>query len=117
MHWNEELDRLCIRDAPVGTPQWLFELEYLEQYPTCLDVGRFRCMQTDGHAFPVQDCLGRQYDMAFARWAKRWDPWGGRGALRCHCAGKEMDSPLVCFREEVDYKRRLVQLLPWMREH
>lgn len=73
-------------------------------------------MRTDGNEFQAQDRLRERRDTGVTEWARHWNHWGASGALRCHCAGKESDSPFVRFREEVDNVRRLVHLLAWIRD-
>lgn len=71
-------------------------------------------MQTDRNELQVQGRLSERCDTVVAGWAKRWNHYGRRSALSCHCVGEETDLPFIKYREEVDYERWLVNLLPWM---
>lgn len=81
--------------------------EYLERYPTCFDVGGFRRRRTDGNELQVGGHLGKHRDPAVAGWAKRWNLWGGHGALNNRLVGKETYLPFVhC--AEVAYESQVV---------
>lgn len=59
-------------------------------------------MGTDVIELQMRDSLGEHHETTVPGWAKRWNRWSTRGALRCHFMGKDTDSPLEGCREEVD---------------
>lgn len=80
-HPNEEFDQRRHRDAPVVTPSPFSVFEFLEQYPTCFDVGRSSCMPTGGSELRVRTRPGERRVMAVAEWVKLWNHWDTKGAL------------------------------------
>lgn len=73
-------------------------------------------MWTDESVLQVQDLFGEHCDTAVAAWARWWNHWGDCRDLSCGCVVKEMHSPFVRCREELDDRRRLVELLTCMHD-
>lgn len=73
---NGEFDQSCHCDAPVVTPLHFSVFKYLEGYLTCVDVGLFCTMWTDGNESPMQDRLGERCEKAVSGCAKRRNHWG-----------------------------------------
>lgn len=71
-------------------------------------------MGTESYKFQVWERLGEHCGMAVAAWAKRWNHWGGLGALECRCVGKGTYQQFMRYHEEMDYDFWLVDLLAWM---
>lgn len=46
-------------------------LKYIEQCPTCLDIGCFPRKQTKWNGLHVWDCLGERFEMDVAGWYKQ----------------------------------------------
>lgn len=71
IHPNKEVAHRPHGDALGATPPPFSGMEYLERYPTCLDVECFRRMQTGWYEFPPQNSFFELRNTAVAGWASR----------------------------------------------